>query len=253
MNDPITALEYFELFDFHVTQVAFCKGWRHFLHQDYIRYSYDTLIAAGAAQGSLDFYMKLDAHATYLVEKGVLDSVEDPVKFQPIPQNPDGTLPDIVERAIEPLRTRSKKLEKIYQQLLQGGGKGFKFLKDNNVGELIFALMVDALVLVAYFNPDNIPGGPTPPVNMSLPKLSGSAIVGSTLTVDPGTWFADPEPTLSFAWLNFSDRTVLGTGETYTTTEADIGIGILCQVTATNPAGSASADTIPIGPIYQPS
>ena len=41
---------------------------------------------------------------------------------------------------------------------------------------------------------------PQAPSVVTSPSLSGEAIVGSTLTVDPGSW-SDPNATFSHAWL----------------------------------------------------
>ena len=50
---------------------------------------------------------------------------------------------------------------------------------------------------------DSLPTDPVVPAAPSVvtgPTISGDAVVGSTLTVDPGGW-SDPAATFSYAWL----------------------------------------------------
>lgn len=80
------------------------------------------------------------------------------------------------------------------------------------------------------------------PVNTVAPVISGSTTLGSTLTSTTGTWTVTPAPTFSYQW--FRGATPIGTNSAnYTLVQADAGQNIKCTVTATNTAGSASADS----------
>ena len=71
-----------------------------------------------------------------------------------------------------------------------------------------------------------------PPAVVTPPSVSGDAIVGSTLTADPGTW-SDPAATFTYAWLRCpgdgsgSCTTIGGAnGKTYVLTGDDVGFSI---------------------------
>jgi LmbE family N-acetylglucosaminyl deacetylase len=86
-----------------------------------------------------------------------------------------------------------------------------------------------------------------PPVSQSPPALSGSAVVGSTLTASPGTWSGWPAPTFAYVWQSSASGTgdwtnVAGaTSSTYTVRSDDAGRYLRVSVTATNTAGTATA------------
>jgi len=86
---------------------------------------------------------------------------------------------------------------------------------------------------------------PLPPSSLTLPTVTGDAIVGSTLTATLGSW-DDPSATLDFVWRRCdssgSCTTIDGAnGLTYTLTAADVGYTIRVRVTATNEGGSTVA------------
>lgn len=87
----------------------------------------------------------------------------------------------------------------------------------------------------------------TPPSNVTLPSVSGTAAVGSTLTASTGTW--DETPAFTYQWrrcdtggASCSDFAG-ATASTYPLVQADAGSTIRVRVTATNAGGSASADS----------
>jgi hypothetical protein len=84
---------------------------------------------------------------------------------------------------------------------------------------------------------------PVLPVNTVAPSVSGTVAIGSTLTASPGTWTGDPTPTFSYQWQRGSSNISGATGSTYTATLSDAGNTLRCVVTATNIAGSASANS----------
>jgi hypothetical protein len=82
---------------------------------------------------------------------------------------------------------------------------------------------------------------PALPVNTVAPVVSGTAVVGQTLTTTNGTWTNSPS---SFSYQWFRGATPVGTNSVnYTPVQADAGntSNITCRVTATNAGGSANA------------
>lgn len=88
-------------------------------------------------------------------------------------------------------------------------------------------------------------GGGSAPTNNTPPSISGTAVVGQTLTVTAGGWSGSPTPTLSYQWYRGATPISGATSTTYTLVQADAGntSNMKCVVTATNGAGSASADS----------
>ena len=88
-------------------------------------------------------------------------------------------------------------------------------------------------------------GGASPPVNTSLPTISGTAQEGQTLTPNNGGW--DNSPTsFTYQWQRCDSggancAATGATGSTYTPAAADVGGTIRVRVTATNAGGSANA------------
>lgn len=86
------------------------------------------------------------------------------------------------------------------------------------------------------------------PVNTVAPVISGTAVVGQTLSTTNGTW--SNSPTYSYQWKR--GATNIGTNSsTYTLVQADAGntSNITCVVTATNTGGSANATSNQIAQI----
>lgn len=83
------------------------------------------------------------------------------------------------------------------------------------------------------------------PVNTARPVVSGTYVVGQTLSTTNGTWTGIPTPTYSYQWYRGATLISGATSSTYTLASADAGntSNIKCTVTATNSAGSASADS----------
>lgn len=87
------------------------------------------------------------------------------------------------------------------------------------------------------------------PVNTVAPALSGTPIVGETLTVTNGTWTGTPAPTYAREWLRDGSAISGATGTTYVLTEDDVDASITVRVTGTNSAGNAQAVSNAIGPV----
>lgn len=101
--------------------------------------------------------------------------------------------------------------------------------------------------LDAYYTGQN--DTPAPPVNVSIPVISGTPSVGSTLTCSTGVWTGNPVPTYAYLWRRDGIAISGGTLSTYVATEADVGANLYVDVTATNTEGSAVAYTTAFGPI----
>lgn len=86
-------------------------------------------------------------------------------------------------------------------------------------------------------------GGAVAPSFTVAPQITGTAVVGQTLTCDGGTVTGTGPITKTYQW--YRGATLIGgaTNSTYTLVQADAGQDIKCTVTATNSAGSASADS----------
>ena len=78
------------------------------------------------------------------------------------------------------------------------------------------------------------------PATTEMPAITGSGIVGGTLTCVPGAWSGSP----SFAYVWLRDTTPVATTVAYSVTADDVGHGLRCVVTATNDGGSASATSL---------
>jgi hypothetical protein len=83
------------------------------------------------------------------------------------------------------------------------------------------------------------------PANTSQPQISGTAVVGQTLSCAPGTWTNDPD-FYTYRWRR--NGTIVATGQNYTLVSADAGTAITCEVIATNGSGTGTATSDPVTP-----
>ena len=79
-----------------------------------------------------------------------------------------------------------------------------------------------------------------PPVNIAPPQVSG----GEVLSCSPGTW-RWPVTSFSFTWLR--DGAPVAGGADYRPGAADAGSAFVCEVTAANGAGAATARSAAVG------
>jgi hypothetical protein len=95
------------------------------------------------------------------------------------------------------------------------------------------------------------PVGPSPPpplpVNTVRPVVTGTQVVGSTLSSTTGTW--TNATTYAREWNRNGSPIAGATGATYTLEPVDVGTLINVNVTATGPGGEASMDSLNAGPI----
>lgn len=81
------------------------------------------------------------------------------------------------------------------------------------------------------------------PVNTIAPVVSGSGVVGQTLTTTNGTWTGNPTPTYAYQWQSNGSPISGATSSTYVLVSADAGTNVRCVVTATNAIGATSANS----------
>ena len=91
------------------------------------------------------------------------------------------------------------------------------------------------------------------PSDTGAPTISGTAVVGSTLTATTGTWGGYPTPTYAYQWescVAFTCSTISGaTSSTYVLGGSDYGKEVIVAVTATNSVGQSTATSGEAGPI----
>ena len=85
------------------------------------------------------------------------------------------------------------------------------------------------------------------PANTALPVISGTTIVGQTLTTSNGTWTGSP--TFTYQWLRGGSNISGATASSYLLVTADLSATITATVTATNAGGSTGATSAGVGPI----
>ena len=88
-----------------------------------------------------------------------------------------------------------------------------------------------------------------PPVNTVLPTVTGKPQVGHVLAVSFGEWSG--LPMLTYQWRRGVTNIDRATAPIRVLAALDKGEMISCVVTATNAAGAASAESLPVGPIVE--
>ncbi|MCI5049404.1 MAG: cadherin repeat domain-containing protein [Rickettsiales bacterium] len=89
------------------------------------------------------------------------------------------------------------------------------------------------------------------PSNTAIPVISGTAQVGETLSVTDGTWSSISTPTYSYQWQRAGSDISGATSSSYTLVSADYNNTITCEVTATNTAGAAMAESAATGTVAE--
>jgi hypothetical protein len=88
-----------------------------------------------------------------------------------------------------------------------------------------------------------------PPANTVAPVVSGQPYVGQTLSCSTGTWTGDTPITYTRQWFRDGGAIPGAVNSTYVVQTADANTTIHCEVTGTNPGGSATASSNDFGPI----
>ena len=92
-----------------------------------------------------------------------------------------------------------------------------------------------------------------PPVNTTLPVISGTADAGDTLTTTNGTWTSSSPLSFTYRWRRCSNGTCANiagaVGSTYTLTPSDVGSTVDVVVSATNTGGGSDANAVATGAV----
>lgn len=87
------------------------------------------------------------------------------------------------------------------------------------------------------------------PVNTAAPVITGTAQVGATLSVSPGTWTGG-DGTFGYQWFDAGVAIPGATSSTYTLQAGDLGLMVTAQVIANDPVnGSQVATSAAVGPV----
>ncbi len=86
------------------------------------------------------------------------------------------------------------------------------------------------------------------PLNTAVPVIAGTPTVGQILSCSTGAWSYTPT-SYAYQWLADGSALAGQTGATHTIAAADAGHALTCQVTATNPGGTASATSAATDPV----
>jgi hypothetical protein len=93
------------------------------------------------------------------------------------------------------------------------------------------------------------PPPPSPPANTAPPTVSGSAVVGQALNATSGSWSGTTPISYAYQWLRCNSSgascsSISGaTASSYTPVTADVASTLRAQVTASNSAGQATAQS----------
>ena len=93
---------------------------------------------------------------------------------------------------------------------------------------------------------------PIAPVNTVAPAVTGNAWTGQVLTCSTGTWTGSPTPSYTYQWTRDGSNIVGETASTYTVVSGDVTHAVVCVVTATNEAGSATHNSNSVTPTTAP-
>lgn len=85
-----------------------------------------------------------------------------------------------------------------------------------------------------------------PPLNTVLPVITGTATVGSVLTVSTGTWTGTPTPTYTYQWKRGTTDIAGATAATYTLVADDSGKAINCVVRGTNAISTGAVTAVAV-------
>ena len=104
---------------------------------------------------------------------------------------------------------------------------------------------------IAASNATGIVQGSSKPSNITPPSISGSPVLGQTLTADPGLWSGTAPITYGYQWRSCNPsggncQNVAGaTGRNYNLRQADVGTTLRFRVNASNAVGSTTATSVP--------
>ncbi|MDX6708282.1 MAG: trimeric autotransporter adhesin [Solirubrobacteraceae bacterium] len=116
------------------------------------------------------------------------------------------------------------------------------FQVGNDTAAQPFSIIVDTIAAQ-----NAAPSDPSPPINTSLPSVTGTPQDGQTLTAGSGVWTGAAPTTYAYQWQRCNNAgsacapIAAATGPTYAVTSADVAGTLRVAVTATNSVGTATA------------
>jgi hypothetical protein len=106
---------------------------------------------------------------------------------------------------------------------------------------VVAAINTQGVASQASANVIELPG--VSPASLEPPQVSGTPVVGESLTCLHGTWSGAPAPVLEYQWLRGGVSIEGATASNYTLVVADRGSALSCRVTARNSVGTAEANS----------
>ena len=92
------------------------------------------------------------------------------------------------------------------------------------------------------------PPRPAPPVNLTLPTISGTADEGDVLTCAPGTW-SDPGASFDYFWSRGGEGIPDAAGSEYRIQYGDVGYAVACRAFANTAGGRTPAMSASVMPV----
>lgn len=84
---------------------------------------------------------------------------------------------------------------------------------------------------------------PPPPVNLTLPVITGQGTIGQTVSASTGTWLNSPTG-FAYQWLRDGAEILGAISSTYILTTDEGGTSVTVRVTASNDSGSRAATSL---------
>jgi hypothetical protein len=140
---------------------------------------------------------------------------------------------------------------------ISGATSSTYVLAASDVGETVRALVIAANSAgsTSAASPRTDVVSSAPPSNTAAPAISGTPMQGDTLTASTGTWTNSPT-SYAYQWQDCDDSScgnISGaTSNSYTLQSSDVGDTVDVVVTASNAAGTASADSQPTSTVTPP-
>lgn len=123
----------------------------------------------------------------------------------------------------------------------------YGFVKGYSRGPISAGDKIEATITVRITGAQaesSVAGG-VAPVNTVTPAITGTAKVGTALSVSNGTWTGTPAPTFTYRWFVGGIEVPGAIASSYTPVTGDIGKPVIAEVRANNSSGTVSRLTAP--------
>lgn len=122
-------------------------------------------------------------------------------------------------------------------------------LQTADVGQVITCVVIasNGTGTAAQVSDNSVTPTATVPANTVAPLVSGIAWEGHLVSCSTGTWTNGPT-SYGYQWTRGGTNISGATSSAYTLVSSDVGTSVLCKVTATNTAGSTTANSNTISP-----